>query len=155
MWTCTHCGCAGIAASLTSCPMCRKEREVPKTSMGGSTNAWADLEKKPSASAKEPVAPEPTQSGSAQPVSEPASPAPLSNPDPDADARRRIALARSMYDEKNYEEARRMLVEVRDLYPSYADEVATGLKSVEKAMKPQEVTGTGTLRLPAPGAGNG
>ncbi len=25
MWDCEHCGCMSIAASITACPMCRKE----------------------------------------------------------------------------------------------------------------------------------
>lgn len=35
LWKCDTCGCQGIAASLTTCPMCGKEREMPKTTAGG------------------------------------------------------------------------------------------------------------------------
>lgn len=45
MWDCTSCGCAGIAASLAACPMCAKERDMPKTTVSsGASNAWADAE---------------------------------------------------------------------------------------------------------------
>lgn len=35
MWNCQGCGCQAIAASLGSCPMCRKGRDMPKTTVGG------------------------------------------------------------------------------------------------------------------------
>jgi len=41
MWDCTRCGTGRIAASLTSCPVCRKERDMPRTTSAGTTNASA------------------------------------------------------------------------------------------------------------------
>lgn len=35
MWNCPACGCSAIAGTLTFCPMCFKEREMPKTTTGG------------------------------------------------------------------------------------------------------------------------
>jgi len=45
MWDCPDCGCLRIAASLTFCPMCFRERNMPKATVeGGASNAWADYE---------------------------------------------------------------------------------------------------------------
>ena len=41
MWDCIKCGCRKIAHGLSRCPACRTERGMPKTSLGGSTNANA------------------------------------------------------------------------------------------------------------------
>lgn len=41
MWDCIKCGCRAIAASLGLCPMCRKEREMPKVSAGGPSSRFA------------------------------------------------------------------------------------------------------------------
>lgn len=41
MWDCPECGCLSIAASLTTCPMCGKERDMPTTTTGGASNALA------------------------------------------------------------------------------------------------------------------
>jgi hypothetical protein len=64
MWDCGQCGVRAIAASLHRCPKCRKERNMPKTTVGGGgTNAWeppghAAAPKSPSvAEAPEPAAP--------------------------------------------------------------------------------------------------
>jgi hypothetical protein len=35
MWNCGSCGCKLIAASLMSCPMCFKERDMPRNTVGG------------------------------------------------------------------------------------------------------------------------
>lgn len=35
MWDCPGCGCSAIAGTLTFCPMCFKEREMPKNTVGG------------------------------------------------------------------------------------------------------------------------
>lgn len=40
MWTC-ECGCQAIAGTITNCPMCRREREMPKATTGGASNARA------------------------------------------------------------------------------------------------------------------
>lgn len=42
MWDCPACGCRAIAASLTRCPVveCGKERDMPKVTSGGPSNAW-------------------------------------------------------------------------------------------------------------------
>jgi len=43
MWDCGYCGCQAIAGSLTFCPMCFKEPDVPKTTAeGGGSNGLAD-----------------------------------------------------------------------------------------------------------------
>ena len=41
MWDCIKCGCRKISHGLSRCPACRTERGMPKTSLGGSTNANA------------------------------------------------------------------------------------------------------------------
>jgi hypothetical protein len=39
MWDCLKCGCRAIAHGLTRCPKCKKEADVPKTTVdGGGTN---------------------------------------------------------------------------------------------------------------------
>jgi uncharacterized Zn finger protein (UPF0148 family) len=40
MWECGHCGTYNIASDLMICPNCGKEREMPKTTAAGSSNAW-------------------------------------------------------------------------------------------------------------------
>ena len=41
LWTCDHCGAMNIAADLTVCPQCGTEREMPKTTADGPSNAGA------------------------------------------------------------------------------------------------------------------
>jgi translation initiation factor IF-2 len=41
MWDCPECGTLRIAASLTACPVCRKERDMAKATTGGASNARA------------------------------------------------------------------------------------------------------------------
>ncbi len=42
MWTCEQCGCQAIAESVLVCPMCGKERDMPKATVSsGGSNAWA------------------------------------------------------------------------------------------------------------------
>lgn len=43
MWDCQNegCGCKGIAADLPACPMCWKERDMPKITVAGASNAGA------------------------------------------------------------------------------------------------------------------
>jgi hypothetical protein len=73
MWECGHCGTYNIAADLTVCPNCGKEREMPRTNAAGSSNAWADREQ---AGGEEPVEPE-------VPV-EPEEPEPEPEPEPES-----------------------------------------------------------------------
>ena len=77
MWDCLLCGCRAIAASLTGCPVCRKGRDMPKGTTGGSSNAREALE--PGAAAPAEAAadadvqpgPEPVQAVSELPQPEP------------------------------------------------------------------------------------
>ena len=58
MWDCVKCRCQAIAASLLHCPVCREERDVPKTTANdGASNGWAEPE--PEAVAPEAAEPEP------------------------------------------------------------------------------------------------
>ena len=41
MWDCLECLCRAIAASLTRCPVCRKERDMATATTGGASNARA------------------------------------------------------------------------------------------------------------------
>ena len=41
MWDCPACGAMNIAADLTVCPQCGTEREMPKTTADGPSNAGA------------------------------------------------------------------------------------------------------------------
>ena len=41
MWDCQECSCGRIAASLTTCPMCGRERDMPTCTTGGASNANA------------------------------------------------------------------------------------------------------------------
>lgn len=60
MWDCPGCGCQAIAQSLGSCPMCRKERTMPKTTaLGGGTNGVREPEAAPEAPEGPAPAPEP------------------------------------------------------------------------------------------------
>jgi hypothetical protein len=45
MWDCLACGCKAIIHDLPYCPACRKKKgkTMPKTTTGGSTNAWEGL----------------------------------------------------------------------------------------------------------------
>lgn len=43
MWDCPACGCQAIAHDLASCPMCGKERQMPKISaQDGPSNRWEE-----------------------------------------------------------------------------------------------------------------
>jgi hypothetical protein len=41
MWDCAGCGTRRIAASIISCPKCRKERDMARATTGGASNANA------------------------------------------------------------------------------------------------------------------
>lgn len=82
MWDCPGCGCRCIAASLTNCPMCWKERDVPKATVSsGASNAWADDEAAAAAPETAPPAVEvPEAAGPVQAVSGSPKPAPRPAP---------------------------------------------------------------------------
>ena len=56
MWDCIECGVKKIAHSLTHCPVCKEERQVPKTTTGGGTNAW-EPDQEPEEQAEDSTAP--------------------------------------------------------------------------------------------------
>lgn len=74
MWDCIKCGCMAIAGSLMHCPMCKKEREVPKSTTGGGSNGYEPQVEEPEAPVTQPEA-EPETAVEEEPVPEPA-PAP-------------------------------------------------------------------------------
>jgi len=43
MWDCQNCGCRAIAESLALCPVCRKERGMPKAPAGAAPSNAAAL----------------------------------------------------------------------------------------------------------------
>ena len=71
MWDCIECGCRAIAGSLTRCPTCWKERKLPTTTTGGSSNQYEQLELPLESPQAEPI----TQADAEPPAPEPA-PAP-------------------------------------------------------------------------------
>jgi len=83
MWDCP-CGCMSIAGSLTSCPMCFKEREMPRSVAGAQPSNQNAQPHEPGYIAPEPepaeAAPEPVE---VQPEPEPET----QEPDTDAEAR--------------------------------------------------------------------
>lgn len=51
MWVCSQCGCQGIAAGLGLCPQCGEERQMPKATSGGASNAWEQDDAEPGVNA--------------------------------------------------------------------------------------------------------
>ena len=102
-WTCGSCGCQAIAYDLAVCPMCGKEREMPKITNSGPSNAdalpgeagYTEPEEpeagepapgEPETSGPAPVPETPVEQAGPEPAPAPAPPAAAAAPAPPAPA---------------------------------------------------------------------
>ena len=92
MWDCGQCGCQAIAPGLPFCPQCFRERDMPKTTAAGGSNAWdepatADADVPAAESdAAEPVPADAVAAGEAAVVASVAAEPAVAVPEPDAPA---------------------------------------------------------------------
>jgi hypothetical protein len=103
MWSCEHCGCQAIAHDLRICPMCGKERDVPKITVAGGASSALGVEQggEPELEAAQPApaepepevldavegegSPEPSSAAEALPEPSAEEPEPAAQPDDEED----------------------------------------------------------------------
>lgn len=142
LWECEHCGSKGIAASLEYCPVCRKEKDLPKVTSGGASNAW---EPRPEPTDEAPEAPE-SDSGDASAVPDPDPVGPEGSEAPEEPSTEQVAqdpqkksgadlmtAAHEAYGAKDYDTASRLVDDALAADPSLEGQATAARKAIADA----------------------